>query len=334
MQRHPSRHIVRAFTLIELLTVIAIIAVLAAILFPIFGTVREQTRQSSTLSKMHAIYLGARLFYEDEGRFPPALYGYAETPLTNPGPIGPYAQPAMPGAANITPMDKATGSYTTNTNLIRGYLFGEQVKDYVTFLNDDNIGHTKTQTTICYYPMNLPNPPGTNTIKVSLSNGSSATLTRVDWYQAPASNTATCPLQTDIDFPCAQNEAVPCSMYNGVPKLYYILDSMDISPMVDPYNGKQLVDSSNNPIYELHYTPDWTKQLYDPVNGCDETNGLPNTTQLKYKNPPSENTIITWSTQHVATAGSNSALILLADGTSRKIDFNIGIKQLPLQYNK
>jgi len=40
----------RAFTLIELLTVIAIIAVLAAILFPVFGRVREKARQTSCIS--------------------------------------------------------------------------------------------------------------------------------------------------------------------------------------------------------------------------------------------------------------------------------------------
>jgi len=330
MQRHPSRHIARAFTLIELLTVIAIIAVLAAILFPIFGTVREQTRQSSTLSKMHAIYLGARLFYEDEGRFPPALYGYAETPLANPQPTGPYARPAMPADGNITPMDKATGSYTTNTNLIRGYVFGEQVKDYVTFLNDDNVGHTKTQVTTVYYPVNAPHPPGP-TLKVTLADGSSVTLTQVVWRAQNSMDT--CPIHADIDFPCAEGEMAPCSAYDTVPKLFYVNDSMDIGPMIDPTNGKQMF-AGGAPVYELHYTPDWTKQLYDPINGCDEANGKPYTTQLKYKNPPSESTIITWSTHHVVTAGSPSTLILLASGTSRKINYNDGIKQLPLQYNR
>jgi prepilin-type N-terminal cleavage/methylation domain-containing protein len=325
MQRHSARHIARAFTLIELLTVIAIIAILAAILFPIFATVREQTRQSSTLSKMHSIYVGARLFYEDEGRFPPSLFGYAEVPLTNPSAAGPFARPATPMDTNITSMDKATGSYNTGNGLIRGYLFGEQVKDYVTFLNDDNIGHTKFQTTQVYYPTTSPYKPGQ----------------LVTWINPANSGMAGngCPYTADIDFPCGDGEMTPCSQYDGVPKLFYIQDSMDIGPALDN-QGHQLIDPmTNGPKYELHYSPDWTHELYNvsdpnPNNHCDVYGqDKPYLTQLKYKNPPSESTIICWSTQHVATAGSPSTLILLASGTARKINYLDGEKQLPLNYN-
>src|SRR4051812_37045676 len=69
-----------AFTLIELLVVIAIIAILAAILFPIFSTVRENARQSSTMSNMHNIYVNAKTFYEDEGHYPASLFGYVQSP--------------------------------------------------------------------------------------------------------------------------------------------------------------------------------------------------------------------------------------------------------------
>src|ERR1700722_10557644 len=69
----------RAFTLIELLVVIAIIAILAAILFPVFSVVREQSRQSNTMSSLHAVYVGAKMFNDDEGHFPYTLFPYAET---------------------------------------------------------------------------------------------------------------------------------------------------------------------------------------------------------------------------------------------------------------
>ena len=69
----------RGFTMIELLTVIAIIAVLAAILFPVFATIREQARQSSTMSNMQSIYQSVKLYFEDEQRYPTALFGYAQT---------------------------------------------------------------------------------------------------------------------------------------------------------------------------------------------------------------------------------------------------------------
>ena len=43
---------VRAFTLIELLIVIAIISLLAAIIFPVFGRARESARRSSCQSNL------------------------------------------------------------------------------------------------------------------------------------------------------------------------------------------------------------------------------------------------------------------------------------------
>ena len=59
----------RAFTLIELLIVIAIIAILAAILFPVFAQAREKARRTACTSNMRQIGL-AFLQYEqdyDEG---------------------------------------------------------------------------------------------------------------------------------------------------------------------------------------------------------------------------------------------------------------------------
>jgi len=55
----------RAFTLIELLVVIAIIAMLAAILFPVFSTVREKARQSACLSNMKQLGLSIVQYEQD-----------------------------------------------------------------------------------------------------------------------------------------------------------------------------------------------------------------------------------------------------------------------------
>jgi prepilin-type N-terminal cleavage/methylation domain-containing protein len=65
----------RGFTLIELLTVIAIIAILAALLFPVFAQVREQMRQTSCSSNIHAIIQGLQMYKDDWKVYPEALYG-------------------------------------------------------------------------------------------------------------------------------------------------------------------------------------------------------------------------------------------------------------------
>jgi len=54
-----------AFTLIELLFVIAIIVILAAILFPVFGRARENARRSSCQSNLKQIGLGITQYTQD-----------------------------------------------------------------------------------------------------------------------------------------------------------------------------------------------------------------------------------------------------------------------------
>ena len=55
----------KGFTLIELLVVIAIIAILAAILFPVFAKAREKARQTTCLSNVKQIVLGALMYAGD-----------------------------------------------------------------------------------------------------------------------------------------------------------------------------------------------------------------------------------------------------------------------------
>src|SRR4051812_19915023 len=62
-----SRHagVGNAFTLIELLIVIAVIAILATILFPVFARARENARRSSCQSNLKQIGLGIQQYAQD-----------------------------------------------------------------------------------------------------------------------------------------------------------------------------------------------------------------------------------------------------------------------------
>ena len=316
----PRQRTQRAFTLIELLVVIAIISILAAILFPAFAAVREQARQSSTISNMHAVYVGAKLFNEDEGHYPSVLFGYAEAPDNS---IIPPQRPAVPGdvnpTLNITPMDQAKEFFATNMGspqpgLNRGYLYPEQVKDYVTFTSGDNLVKDKRATTQVYYPHNSLYRPD-----------------QIVTWEAP--DTGACAKVGDRDLP-SSNYAVPNDpgKTNSQPKLYYVMDSMDIGPALKS-DGTIIYDTPGVPRYELHYSPDWTRQLGTSCEPTDPNNGNKiDVTQLKYKNPPSDRTVLTYVTEHVATGHSSKVLVILSSGTVKKMDVNAAASQLPLNY--
>lgn len=66
----------RAFTLIELLTVIAIIGILAAIIIPTLGSIRQTAHASVCLSNVRQIALACTVYTnENKGRFPDAGSG-------------------------------------------------------------------------------------------------------------------------------------------------------------------------------------------------------------------------------------------------------------------
>ncbi len=74
----------RGFTLIELLVVIAIIAILAAILFPVFARAREKARQSSCLSNVKQLTLGALMYIQDYDERTMERTRWSATPASHP----------------------------------------------------------------------------------------------------------------------------------------------------------------------------------------------------------------------------------------------------------
>lgn len=76
----------RAFTLVELLTVIAIIGILAAIIIPVVGNMRQKARQTNSLSNLRMLGQGFLLYAGDNhGRLPK----HSDKPSAGPG----FAQP-------------------------------------------------------------------------------------------------------------------------------------------------------------------------------------------------------------------------------------------------
>ena len=71
MKTDSSRKARAGYTLIEICTVLAVLLVLAALLFPVFGRVREKGRQKSCQSNLRQIYLGMVQYVADhDSRFP------------------------------------------------------------------------------------------------------------------------------------------------------------------------------------------------------------------------------------------------------------------------
>lgn len=66
----------RAFTLIELLTVIAIIAILAAIIVPAVIQAKVGAYRGQDISNMNALRSALQQYKVDQGGYPPALLGY------------------------------------------------------------------------------------------------------------------------------------------------------------------------------------------------------------------------------------------------------------------
>lgn len=86
------------FSLIELLTVIAIIGILAAILIPVVGKARESARQVACASNVRQIGQAMHLYHDDHGRFPDQNDGSYVTLAgqrgSGGGPGGSYTTPA------------------------------------------------------------------------------------------------------------------------------------------------------------------------------------------------------------------------------------------------
>jgi prepilin-type N-terminal cleavage/methylation domain-containing protein len=232
----------RAFTLIEVLTVIGIIAVLVAILFPVFSRAREQARQTACMSNMQEVYVKVSLYLQDYDAYPPLLLGLPENP-----------DGSLWQAGGAPPV--AAGS------LKQGYLFPAYVRDISKF----------------HCPNNFVNDPA-RVVNASFPNN------------AGFAGNATYGSH-GIAWPSP-----------GQPIPYYAYDSYDVSAAVGQIGA-----------YSVVYSRDWTNA---EGRGIDARADNPN--QLKYPNPPLDQTVLAWCTYHVQS-GSDKCPVVMASGTARAV---------------
>ena len=152
-QSANAAHKTGAFTLVELLTVIGIIAVLAAILFPVFATVRGKARQTACVSNLRQIGMAVQMYAQDFDGLPPYAADASDKTVTGLWGSQPKCQEkivAMPWLhyhrdvtrpANDQWVDGALDSYLKSHDLWR--CAGDTGFDYLDNNFDPNTGNLR-----------------------------------------------------------------------------------------------------------------------------------------------------------------------------------------------
>ena len=192
-----------AFTLVEILVVLAIIAILAALLFPAFSRARESSKQVNCASNLQQIGVAVQMYRKDEGRYPDTL-------------VDIMAQDAKVADAG-TAGDYKLGSTAT------GYLKGGQ--DILICPDDDTLPPDMgARSTYGSLSKNTPS----SALATPVAPGATNDLSQFTWnywgyrrdgfaYASPgdvaAQNAGTCDTTGTIPNPCA-NFVDPAQPYN------------------------------------------------------------------------------------------------------------------------
>lgn len=145
LRRHGRSHTTvfhAAFTMIELLTVIAIIAILAGIIFPVAGTVRENARRSSTMSNMREIQMAVKQYQLDNRSYPEYLFGPAVDANGNESATNVLAMDRVAEIVNSTAIDPVSRKIKA---LYSNGLFPEYVSSLERFSSPNNTVSRTTQ---------------------------------------------------------------------------------------------------------------------------------------------------------------------------------------------
>jgi len=276
----------KAFTMIELLTVIAIIALLAAIVYPAFTRARAQAFKNGDMSNMNQIRIGLQLYDSDQGAYPPQLLGYASVYF-----------------------DGVDEDQVIPANQARGFLPPQRANLSALQPHNDQ-ADTKTYTT-AVWPTQDPKAVGTDPqldlngdgqitsaddfCAARQAHGPTTTVTR--WLSA--SDYSADRLDFGRDENIGAVSAGPSSLCDGtqptsafcVDSYFYNVSGYDVS--MQPASGGSQA--------QLRYALFWTAWGLDDEaeqSACGVTPGPGNADddprQLGYANPP-DNTVVTWN---------------------------------------
>jgi prepilin-type N-terminal cleavage/methylation domain-containing protein/prepilin-type processing-associated H-X9-DG protein len=119
-----------AFTLVELLVVMAIIAILAALLLPALGRARESARATACLSNLHQVGLALQIYVQDNNNRMPVMRDVSTDPAaaaTNTFPAIQKVLASQLGNLNVLrcpsdeqPLFELTGSSYSWNSLLNG----------------------------------------------------------------------------------------------------------------------------------------------------------------------------------------------------------------------
>ena len=78
-RRRPQERRQTAFTLLEVFTVVVIIAILAALLLPVFSSLRSRAQRVQCTANLRSLYLAANVYVQQNGSWPQITISDSDT---------------------------------------------------------------------------------------------------------------------------------------------------------------------------------------------------------------------------------------------------------------